>query len=148
VLRLIQCENKTFAELVDGVLLEKTMGVKESFLAMWLGTLLNIFVVPRKLGMVLGADGLARVLPGQIRIPAVSFSAWSTIPLARGAEFPAIATWAPDLCVEVLSESNTRREMQHKRIDYFRGGAKLVWEIHPYDETVTVMKANRDMALC
>ena len=45
---------------------------------------------------------------------------------------------APDLAVEILSTSNTRREMELKRMDYFRVGCRLVWEINPKTKTADV----------
>ena len=36
---------------------------------------------------------------------------------------------APDLAVEVLSESNTRDEMDRKRRECFDAGVRLVWMI-------------------
>lgn len=36
-------------------------------------------------------------------------------------------TLAPEICVEVLSASNTAEEMDHKRDVYFDAGAKEVW---------------------
>ena len=56
-------------ELVDGVLLEKTVGTYESYLALLLGN----FVDENNLGIVLGADGMMRLVPGLVRIPNVSF---------------------------------------------------------------------------
>jgi Uma2 family endonuclease len=38
---------------------------------------------------------------------------------------------APDLAVEVLSESNTRREIDRKIGEYFAAGTELVWIIDP-----------------
>jgi Uma2 family endonuclease len=137
----VNSKNHHSAELIDGILVEKAMGIRESFLAMWLGTLLNNFVIPRKLGLVAGADGICRLFPNQLRIPDVSFTTWARLP-NDNAHLQQIADWTPDLCVEVLSESNTQREMQRKRRDYFRGGAKLVWEVHPIEETVTVYETD------
>jgi len=38
---------------------------------------------------------------------------------------------APELCVEILSEANTARELTEKRDLYFRAGAKEVWTCDP-----------------
>ncbi len=38
---------------------------------------------------------------------------------------------APEICVEVLSESNSRREMNEKRRLYFAAGASEVWVCDP-----------------
>ncbi len=46
---------------------------------------------------------------------------------------------APEICVEVLSSSNTQAEMQEKRMLYFEKGAEEVWvcaesgDMHFYD---------------
>jgi Uma2 family endonuclease len=47
----------------------------------------------------------------------------------------------PDLAVEVLSKSNSPREMARKRDEYFRAGVRLVWEIDPRTRTVRVYTA-------
>jgi Uma2 family endonuclease len=42
------------------------------------------------------------------------------------------------LAIEVLSRSNTPREMQRKLREYFEAGVKLVWFVDPEARTVTV----------
>jgi len=37
----------------------------------------------------------------------------------------------PDLAVEVVSESNSAREVIQKVVDYLRGGSRLVWVVYP-----------------
>ncbi len=34
---------------------------------------------------------------------------------------------APEICVEVISPSNTRQEIEHKKAFYFEAGAQEVW---------------------
>src|SRR6516164_1709100 len=58
----IQEREGRLCELVEGVLLEKTVGYSESLLAVYLATLLNEFVIPRNLGLVTGADGTMEVM--------------------------------------------------------------------------------------
>ncbi|HTI50458.1 MAG TPA: Uma2 family endonuclease [Planctomycetaceae bacterium] len=132
-------ENRLF-ELVDGILVEKGMGFLESFLAVTLATILNHFVASRNLGLVTGADGMVRLFPGQVRIPDVAYISWSRIPGGRVPRAP-IPPIAPDLAIEVLSDSNTAREMARKRADYFRSGVALVWEIDPVARSVAVYTA-------
>src|ERR1700733_12496554 len=50
-------ENRLF-ELVDGVLVEKAMGFWESVLGVAIASALRAFVIPRKLGIVAGSDGM------------------------------------------------------------------------------------------
>lgn len=136
VLEILAREDR-LCELVDGVLVEKTMGFEESFLALAIGTFLNNFVAPRKLGIVTGADGTIRLAPGLVRIPDVAFFSWDRIPNRRFPRKP-IPKLAPDLAVEVLSASNTRKEMQRKLADYFKAGVRLVWYVDPKTRMVQV----------
>jgi len=45
---------------------------------------------------------------------------------------------SPDIAVEVLSPSNTRREMERKRREYFQSGTQLVWIVDLDLRTVDV----------
>ncbi len=133
-------------ELVDGVLVEKAMGYTESNLALFLGGLLNAFVIPRNLGKVSGADGLMRLFPGLVRIPDLAYASWDRIP-GRRRPTQAIADFAPDLAVEILSPSNTRAEMARKRQEYFSAGVQLVWEVDPRSRTVTVYQSTEEFTV-
>jgi len=124
-------------ELIDGVLVEKTVGYMESLLAMAIGEFLRRFVRDRRLGIVLGPDGPLRILPGQVRIPDVCFLSWQRFPEGKLPQTP-IPAVAPDLAVEVLSEGNTEAEMQRKLRDYFAAGARLVWYVDLRTRTATV----------
>lgn len=131
---------KRLCELIDGVLVEKPMGYRESLLASWLIILLDGFVRPRQLGLVTAPDGTVRLWAGRLRSPDVAFTSWDRIPERRVPE-EAIPALAPDLAAEILSVSNTPGEMEKKREDYFRAGVRLVWEIDPETRTVSVYTA-------
>lgn len=124
-------------ELIDGVLVEKTMGIEESLLATELGALVSVFVKSRKLGIVTGEGGTVGLLPGQVRIPDVAFFSWDRLPGRRVPKVPIPAIY-PDLAIEVLSVSNTKREMARKLREYFTAGTRLVWYIDPGPRTVAV----------
>jgi Uma2 family endonuclease len=121
-------------ELVDGVLVEKAMGSRESLLAQEIGRLLGNFVRERGLGVVLGEAGLLRIMPGLVRAPDVSFIPWERIPGDEFTEEP-IANYVPDLAVEVVSAGNTKNEIQRKMRDYFVAGARLAWVVYPKTQT-------------
>jgi Uma2 family endonuclease len=129
VIRFNERENRLF-ELVQGVLVEKAMGTYKSMLAVEIAAQLRNFVKPRKLGTVVGADSLLRLHSGLVRIPDVAFLSMEKFPKGR---FPKekIAPIAPDIAVEVLSDSNTRKEMNAKLQEYFTAGARLVWYVDP-----------------
>jgi Uma2 family endonuclease len=136
VIDIEQKEGK-LCELVEGVLVEKTVGFTESRLAMFLGGLLNAFVLQRNLGIVTGPDGTIELMPDLVRISDVAFTNWDRVPGRRCPTAP-VPHLAPNLAVEVLSSSNTPGEMAVKRQDYFTAGVQLVWEIDPEKRTATV----------
>ena len=49
-----------------------------------------------------------------------------------------IPTIAPDIAVEVLSETNTPAEIDQKLREYFQSDTRLAWVIDPPTGTVTV----------
>jgi Uma2 family endonuclease len=131
-------ENRLF-ELVDGVLVEKAMGFWESVLATAIASALRAFVIPKKLGVVAGADGMVRLFPNLtlIRIPDVVFVSRDRLP-ARGSKRRPVPQLAPDLVVEVLSDGNTPAEMRRKRQEYFDSGVRLVWIVDPIARSIDV----------
>lgn len=130
-------------ELVDGLLVEKGMGYNESGLALALAVALRLFIRPRKLGLLTGADGMMRLFPGQVRMPDLAFASWDRMP-GRRRPTGGIAGFAPDLAIEILSRSNTKAELARKREDYFAAGVRLVWEFDPVQRTVAVYEAPED----
>lgn len=133
----IHAREKRLCELVDGVLVEKPMGYEESRLAIELGFILVGFLRGHDLGTVAGEAGMMQLMPGLVRIPDVSFVLWEHLPERYGP----IPPMAPDLAVEVLSESNTPAEMKHKLREYFAAGTQLVWYFDLKKRTVTVYTA-------
>lgn len=136
VIAALEAPRKRLCELIDGTLVEKPMGFRESVYGNELSRLLANFVKERKLGLLAGADGTIRMRPGRVRIPDVAFYSWARLP--NGVPDEPIPQVAPNLAVEVLSKSNTPREMQQKLKDYFAAGVELVWLIDPVSRTVEV----------
>jgi Uma2 family endonuclease len=130
-------ERDTLCELVDGTLVEKPVGYIESLIAMRIAILLGNFVYPRRLGEISGGDGPLRMKTKRVRLPDVTFVSVDAFP---GGRLPqeVIANLPPTLAVEVISKSNTRREMEQKLREYFDSGAKLVWFVYPEPRTVAV----------
>lgn len=142
VIRYLESPRKRICELIGGVLVEKAMGTREGLFAMWIGRLVGNFVDEHDLGLVFGADSPFRLRLGLVRIPDICFIPWDRIP---GEEFPhdAIAAIVPELAVEVLSRSNTRREIELKLDHYFEAGVRLAWVIDPETETAAVYTSRR-----
>ncbi len=133
-------------ELIDGILVRKPMGLRESLMAAYLIRVIGNFVYDYNIGLVTAPDGFFRLFEDNVRAPDVAFIAWSSLP---GGQRPEAATpaLAPDLCIEVLSPGNTKREMKRKRTDYFTAGVQLVWLIDPAKRTATVYEADDDGTL-
>jgi len=127
-------------ELIDGVLVEKTIGYFESRIAFVIAHLVEGFLDAHDLGIGLGPDGTLCVLPGQVRAPDVAFIAWDKFP-NRELPLEQIPNLVPDLAVEVLSPGNTAAEMDRKLDDYFTAGVRLVWFIDPQTESAQVYTA-------
>jgi Uma2 family endonuclease len=125
------------AELIEGFLVEKAMGFRESLLAASVIMFLKNFISPRKLGLVGAPDAIMRLRPGLVRLPDVSFVTWERL-LATEAHTKKVAPLGPDLAVEILSEGNTRKEMDEKRRQLFAAGMKLMWVIDPKTRTAEV----------
>jgi Uma2 family endonuclease len=52
-----------------------------------------------------------------------------------------------DLAVEVISPSNTRREMERKLEDYFNAGVRMVWLVYPDSREVAVYSSPVESAV-
>jgi Uma2 family endonuclease len=124
-------------ELIDGILVEKPMGMAESRLAMDLAHRIETYLKTNDLGFTAGEAGFLKLAEGLVRIPDVSFVRWDRITDRTELE-KQIPRLAPDLAVEILSPSNTRAEMARKRAEYFAAGTKLVWEVDHRAGTIAV----------
>jgi Uma2 family endonuclease len=113
------------------------MGFLESLFAGAILGWLREFVIPRNLGVVSGEAGMVRLFPGRVRVPDVAYASWDRLPNGVIPNEP-VPTLAPELVVEVLSESNTKREMELKRREYFSAGVEVVWEIDPKTRSAQV----------
>ncbi len=125
-------------ELVDGTLVEKPMGQYESRLAFTVGFFIKLFLRETGLGGTVGtADGPYQVEASRFRMPDVVYVSAERLPEPPEDRKP-IGDWAPDLAVEVLSESNTKNEMDRKLLEYFAAGVRLVWYVDPPSRVVRV----------
>jgi Uma2 family endonuclease len=138
LIRVVDSKFDVDCELVEGTLVEKApVSVQENYAGTVLLAALQNFVSPRRCGVVLASQAMLRLAPGIVRLPDVTFivpekwRAWSV-------KKPAIGDFGPDICVEVLSKSNTPREQRRKRNEYFASGTRLVWEVNPRRRAVTV----------
>ncbi|HYG73575.1 MAG TPA: Uma2 family endonuclease [Planctomycetota bacterium] len=143
VIRYVDGDDKRLVELVDGVLVEKTMGWFEGCVAAMIIHIVREYLDKHDLGMITGADGTLRLMPGLVRIPDVAFISWNRFP---DQELPVepLPDLAPDLAIEVLSKGNTKREMERKTREYFEAGAKLVWLVDIKKKVVDVYTSPKE----
>ena len=130
-------------ELVKGVLVEKMYASREHELTVIrTGSRMNIHVEEHDLGEVYGSNRpfvTGPESPASSRLPDVSFV--SNERLNQPELFGALVDGAPDLAVEVLSPSNTEREMAQKVAEYLKAGGKAVWVFDPIGRTLTVHRS-------
>lgn len=148
-------------ELVDGVLLEKAdfrfdrdggseenAGFIESEIAMRLGERVGRWDPSGRRGRRTGEAGFVELSTGRVRGPDYSFFLHRRFPGGRlppnsvgSVKVPALA---PDFAVEILSESNTREEIDGKLDDLFAAGCRLAWVIDPRARTARVVTPAED----
>jgi Uma2 family endonuclease len=51
---------------------------------------------------------------------------------------------APDLAVQIVSPTNTRREIDDRLKDFFASGTKIAWIVHPDERFVEVCHSPTD----
>lgn len=125
-------------ELVAGEVIREPMpSFGHGATAMRIARVLDEHVARHGLGIVLSECGyVVRRNPDTVRGPDASFvsserlAAWD----AKGPFFEG----APDLAVEVLSPSNSRREIAEKLEEYLEAGGREVWVADPDTRTITV----------
>jgi Uma2 family endonuclease len=85
----------------------------------------------------MGPDAMQRVAAEQIRLPDAAYYGWHRFP-NRNIPAGSYLEVAADLAVEVISPSNTKREMTTKLQEYFSAGSRLVWYVYPQQREVHV----------
>lgn len=130
-------------ELVDGKLEEVgAASPRSSAVAALIVTLINVFVLRHKLGVVGGADWGTKLFsnPDTVRAPDVCFVRRERLP---GGRVPVrFQDGVPDLLVEVLSPSDRYRKVARKVREYLAAGARLVWIIDPEERSAVVYRAD------
>lgn len=135
------------AELVRGELrLSPPPGSPHGLVVARVAQLLSNHVMERRLGAVLTDAGFELLqLPRTVRAPDIAFVRADRLP-ARGIS-RGFLRMAPDLDVEVVSPSETRKELEEKLSDYRASGVPVVWVIDPEERTVRVIAGARTVQL-
>lgn len=126
-------------ELVDGALVEKSMGSEPSAIAMAIGAALHRHIRKHGLGHVFTTDCGYQCFkddPRKVRKPDISFVRKGRLPNDRPPD--GFIKLAPDLAVEVLSPNDLAYEVDEKVAEYLAAGVKLVSVVNPKTKTVRI----------
>jgi len=105
---------------------------------------LDTYVAERDLGLVLAPQTtFAMVGAPPTRYPDLAFVRGARLPHSLDVD----ADFAPDLAVEVVSGSDTVRDVDGKVLQYLHSGVEMVWIIHPLLRTVEIHVQGRPSAL-
>lgn len=128
-------------ELVDGELVNMgNSGMEHGNFGAFLAGTIELYARSKKLGVTCDSSTAFSMKSGNKRSPDVSFVAKERLQglkrLPKG-----FFQGAPDLAIEVISPNNTYDEIHAKIVEYFESGAKLVWVIHPDEQSVIVYRS-------
>ncbi len=120
-------------ELVEGELVTVSPGMfRHNHVRDTVLFLLKLFLQERKLGTVVSEQSF-HLFANTIRVPDLAF-----VRTGRNLPLDELPEGAPDLAVEVISPSNTPREIDQRVSDYFSAGCKRVWLVYPEHREVYI----------
>ncbi|MDI1482778.1 Uma2 family endonuclease [Polyangium sp. y55x31] len=119
-------------EIVDGEWVPMTRGTwRHGELVLSIGFLLRLYVREQPGWSVSVADPGVKLArnPDRLRGPDVAMVRKERVPTGKGVD-----GWlegAPDIAVEVVSDSQSISEMTKKALEYIAGGSQMVWLVDP-----------------
>lgn len=118
-------------------------GCEHGEVTLAVGAKVLAFVKSHQLGRVLVESGtVVDRNPDTVRGPDVSYYSKERMPF--DVRVVAYNNQPPDLCVEVVSPSNSRKKLREKVKEYFFAGVRAVWLVDPDERSVTVFRAPDD----
>ena len=79
--------------------------------------------------------------PDTVRGPDVAFYRMENLPEGKVPDDDQKSDYFPDLCIEVLSPSNTKKVIREKRDEYLSAGAEEMWVVDPEKRIVEIHRA-------
>ena len=126
-------------ELVDGEILVSPAGMRHSEVAGKILYIIATFLEKNPVGKVYTPDVGIALPNGNLRCPDVSVVRNENLP---GGESPeSFGELVPDLVVEVLSPSDSLKEVGRKIGEFLECGVPLVWLADPRRKTVTAYRS-------
>jgi len=129
-------------ELVDGEILVSPTGVRHSEVAGKILHVIATFLEKSPIGKVYTPDVGIWLADGNLRSPDVTFVRNERLPDGKSPD--TFGEFVPDLVVEVLSPSDSLRQVAAKIGEFLDCGVPLVWLVDPARETVTVFRSLSD----
>lgn len=129
-------------ELVDGEIVVSPRGMRHSEVALKIAGLIWHFLETNPVGKVYSSDVGIALPNGNVRSPDVTYVSLEKL---RGGVSPdTFGELIPDLAVEVLSPSDSLKELGRKIGEFLENGVPLVWLVDPAKQTVTVYRSLTD----
>lgn len=128
-------------ELVRGkVVTMPQPGFRHGVCQLRTGSIVDLFARSHRLGRVTVESGLITQRdPDTVCGPDVAFWSFQRIPLDHmPGGYPDVAA---DLCVEIVSPSDSHHAILEKVLEYLDRGVRLVWGVDPDARTVSVYRA-------
>lgn len=134
-------------ELVRGRLVrEPRPAALHGWVQINVGSLVLNHVREHRLGDVFSDIGvILSTEPATVRGPDLAFVSSKRLP--SGPPERGFLAFAPDLCVEIVSPSNTSGEIHEKVLEYLEAGTRLVWVVHPEARTVTEYRSPTEIRI-
>ena len=140
--QLLAMPEADHCELIDGELVEKSMGALSCAVAAVIVRLLGEWNLTARLGIVFAQECGYRCFPDRpdmVRRPDASFIRTAKLPEGIPSGF---ISAVPDLVVEVVSPNDLAVEVNKKVHLYRAAGVPLIWLVFPDIKTVAVYRAD------
>ena len=128
-------------ELIDGRLMERSMGFRANRITNALNAALYLHCVQQRLGWVMPPDTSYHCFPQRpklVRRPDISFVTKERLPLDQEPE--GHCRIAPDLVVEVISPNDEYYDVEERVRDYRAAGVRLIWLVVPPSRLVLIRR--------
>ena len=129
-------------ELVDGEIVVSPAGMRHSEVTLKIAGLILGFLETHPIGKAYSSDVGIALPNGNVRSPDVTYVSLGKLPGGHSPE--SFGEVVPDLAVEVLSPSDSLKELGRKIGEFLEQGVPLVWLVDPKRQTVTVYRSLTD----
>lgn len=130
-------------ELVDGEAKEAPASFEHD--AIGANIIALLMPVARGHGVIASSQAGFRMVNRNIRCPDVSFTLKERLPGGRPNK--GFGDAAPDLCIEIISPSEDKKDMERKVREYFSADAQYVWHLFPETQRLRIYTSPTDSTL-